>query len=177
MVAPMPVARYYMWVLRVLRHDHYERMCRVTVDVACWMTLTAQWPWVPNIDRHLQPFIVNDVSVWLKNSRTGRKPPNKQTFIASYPFTVIDRENFYCVIPLYGDGAKRPLSCHTLLSDRAGRIFIEQWKKCENLYRILTLYSDGAERTFIVSYPCTVMEQGKLFSYSEWSECSVRTFI
>ena len=45
----------------------------------------AQWPWVPSIDQNLQPITGNgDVSKWVKNSRVGRKTPDKQT--AQWPW-------------------------------------------------------------------------------------------
>ena len=42
--APLPNARNWVVVSRVLGDDHYERMLRVTVVVARYGTLTAHWP-------------------------------------------------------------------------------------------------------------------------------------
>ena len=54
-------------------------MPRFTADVALYRTLTTQWPWVPSIGQHLQPFTGNgEDSEWVKISRVGWKPPNKQ---------------------------------------------------------------------------------------------------
>ena len=44
----------------------------VTVCVATWRTLAAQWPWLPNIHvgQNSQPFKgKGDFSIWVKNSR------------------------------------------------------------------------------------------------------------
>ena len=74
MTAPLPNARQQVRVSRVLGDDHYKRIPRVTVDVARWRNLIAQWPWVPSIGQHLQPFTGNvDVSIWVKTSRVGQK--------------------------------------------------------------------------------------------------------
>ena len=78
--APLPNARQWVWVSRVLGKDHYKWMSRFTVDVARLRTLTAQWPRVPSIGQNLQPFTGNiDISIWVKNSQVGRKTTNKQT--------------------------------------------------------------------------------------------------
>ena len=54
---------YAKGVPRVLGNDHYKLMPHVTVGVARERTLTAQWPRVPSIGQHLQPFTVNgDIS-------------------------------------------------------------------------------------------------------------------
>ena len=41
-------------MLRVLRDNHYKRMPRVTVGVAQYGNLTAEWPLVPSIGQNLQ---------------------------------------------------------------------------------------------------------------------------
>ena len=44
-------------------------MPHVTVGVARWRTLTAQWPLVSSIGQYLKPFTGNgDASIWVKNS-------------------------------------------------------------------------------------------------------------
>ena len=49
-------------------------MCGMLKNPHCCMAV------VPSIGKNLQPFTANgDVSIWVKNSRMGRKPPNKQT--------------------------------------------------------------------------------------------------
>ena len=79
MTAPLPNVTQYVRVSRVLGDDHYKRMPRDIVGVSRSRTLTAQWPKVPSIGYHLQPFTGNgDVSKW-ENFRVGRKTPNKQT--------------------------------------------------------------------------------------------------
>ena len=46
----------------------------------------AQWPLVPSIGQNLQPFTGNgDISIGVKNSRAGRKPPNKQINKVLFP--------------------------------------------------------------------------------------------
>ena len=56
--------------------DHYKRMPRVRVGVARLRTPTAQWQWVSSIGQNLQLLTGNgNVSIWMKNSRVGRKNP------------------------------------------------------------------------------------------------------
>ena len=46
----------------------------------CGTLKNPHWPCVASIGQNLKPFIVNgDVSIWVKNSRKGRKSSNKQT--------------------------------------------------------------------------------------------------
>ena len=55
-------------------------MLLVTVDVGCLRTLIAQCSSVPSTGQNLQLFTCNgDVSIWVKNSRVGRKAQNNQT--------------------------------------------------------------------------------------------------
>ena len=49
----------------------------VTVGVARYRILTAQWPWVPSTGQTLKSFTDNgDISIWVKNYRVGRKTSN-----------------------------------------------------------------------------------------------------
>ena len=41
--APLPNARHYVRVSRVLVDEHFKRVPRVTVNVARYRTLTTQW--------------------------------------------------------------------------------------------------------------------------------------
>ena len=62
----------------VLKCHHFKQMPRVT-GVARWRTLNAQWPWVPSLGQNFKSPTSNGyVSIWMKNSRVGRKTPNKQ---------------------------------------------------------------------------------------------------
>ena len=59
---PLLNARQQVRVSQVLRVSHCRRMPRVIVSLAT-RTLTAQWPLVPSIGKHLQHFTGNgDVS-------------------------------------------------------------------------------------------------------------------
>ena len=59
-------------------------MLRVTVGVTRGSTLPAQWPWVSSIGKIWHQFTgIDDVSVWMNNSRVGQKTSNKQTYNAS----------------------------------------------------------------------------------------------
>ena len=60
------------------RDDHYKRTPRGTVGVARQGTFTVQWTWESNIVNICSPFTDSgDVSKWVRNSRVGRKTPNK----------------------------------------------------------------------------------------------------
>ena len=63
--------------------------CHMSSDALCYSrsgtlkTLTVQWPYEPSIVQNLQPFTgIGDASKWVKNSRVGRKTPNKQKQIS-----------------------------------------------------------------------------------------------
>ena len=72
-----------MWVSWVLGDDHYKLIPRVTVDVAHYRTLTAQWSWVQSICQNSQPLIGNGVvSIWVEILEWDEKPKtDKQTII------------------------------------------------------------------------------------------------
>ena len=71
--APLANAREQVWESRIFGNEHYKCKPRVTISVACQRT-TGQWPRVPSIRQHLQPFIGDgDVSKWLKIFRVKRE--------------------------------------------------------------------------------------------------------
>ena len=77
--APLLNARQQVWVSRFLGDDHNIQASRFKVGVARLRSVTAQWPCVPSIGQHLQPFTGNgDVSIWVKNARWDKKNPHNQ---------------------------------------------------------------------------------------------------
>ena len=77
--APLPNARQYVCFTGPRKWPSKLMSC-VRVGVARLRTLTAHWPWVPSIGENLQPFTgKSDFSICVKNSRVGRKTPNKQS--------------------------------------------------------------------------------------------------
>ena len=68
-----------VWMSRVLRDDHYKQIICITVGVARYRTLNAQWPHV--LSTGLKPLTSNsDVFIWVKNSQKHDIKPeiNKQ---------------------------------------------------------------------------------------------------
>ena len=119
-IAPLTNSRHYVRVSRVLGDDHYKRMPRVTVGVARWRTLTAQWPEVPSKGQNLQPFNGNgDLSKWVKSSRVGRKTQNKHK-ILNIHVTKIEYTTWYCIyvnlqdIEYTSEGFSYKATLHTL---------------------------------------------------------------
>ena len=95
MIAPPLNTRLFVEVSGVLGDDHYTRIPHVTVDVARWRTLTAQWPWVPSIGQNLQPFTGNGYVSMSEKFSSGRitpPPPKKPHQIYTYLMTpLLDR--------------------------------------------------------------------------------------
>ena len=78
MTAPLLNARQQVRVSRVPGDVHFKQMSRGTVCVTRKRTVTSQWPRVPSIGQHFQPFIGNgNVSKRVKDSRVGRKTTNE----------------------------------------------------------------------------------------------------
>ena len=88
--------------------DHYKRMTCVTVGVARWRILTAQWPWVPSIGQNLKSFIGNDDISKVKNSRVERKNTNKQIQSRTIRLFLIHGRRL-CYATIYT--IKTPISC------------------------------------------------------------------
>ena len=85
---------------RVLGDDHHKRFTDVLCHSSC---STAIWPWAPRMGQNLHPFPgYGDVSKWVKNSRVGRKPPNKRKI----EFIIMVQWNFDLLWKKYGSIVK-----------------------------------------------------------------------
>ena len=69
-------ARQQVWVSRVIG----EIIIHVN-GYRCGTLRNSQWPWVPSIGNHLQPYTgYVDVSIWVKKSRVEQKKPHKKHY-------------------------------------------------------------------------------------------------